>query len=228
MVSDMYSIEDMVSKAISHKATLSSYRKDVRDNSIMIAEKSERLKNLSELNRITRWSCNYLDVLIKEESGKFIQRLNDMLDYWVKTIFFDCDYSVEIRVSDNDKATIHLVYDDADGNKLEPDVRDCGGGIRTCIGCLLQIHYIYYYRVEPIIFIDEGLSQLSSTYVPSFLGLVEELAKKNGLRIVLITHDSRFLSYADKRYEVKNGTVTVLGKEDMEEVESGSDSSSVE
>ena len=73
-----------------------------------------------------------------------------------------------------------------------------------------------------------GLSQLSSTYVPSFLGLVEELAKKNGLRIVLITHDSRFLSYADKRYEVKNGTVTVLGKEDMEEVESGSDSSSVE
>ena len=45
---------------------------------------------------------------------------------------------------------------------------------------------------------------------------------------MLITHDSRFLSYADKRYEVKNGTVTVLGKEDMEEVESGSDSSSVE
>lgn len=224
----MTQIQEMMNKAISHKATLNSYKKDVSDNEIMIKEKQDKLSNLNELSRITKWSCNYLDTLIKEESGKFIQRLNDMLDYGVKTIFYDCEYSVEIRVSDNDKATIHLVYDDADGNKLEPDVRDCGGGIRTCIGCLLQIHYIYYYRVEPIIFIDEGLSQLSSSYVPSFLGLVEELAKKNGLRVVLITHDNRFLAYADKRYEVKDGTAIVLGKEDVEVVESGSDSDSVE
>ena len=215
----MNSIEEMLQRSISHKAKLDASRKDVKDNNIMISEKSKELKNLNELSRITKYSCNYLDTLIKEESGKFIKKLNAILDYGVKTIFFDCDYSVEIRVSDKDKATIHLVYDDTDtGVKLEPDIKNCGGGIRTAISTLMQVFYILYFRTEPILFVDEGFSQLSDIYVPRMFGLLNELALKNNFRLLLITHDQRFIQYANKRYEIKNGNAVEI--ELGEEVES--------
>lgn len=196
---------ELVRKTISHKATLDAYRKDVKDNSILIQKKEEELANVNEIYRVTKWSYSYLDALVKEESGKFIKRLNEVLDYGVKTIFYDCDYSIEIRISDNNRATIHLVYDDEDGNKLSPDIQSCGGGIRTVIGILLQIFFILLYKVEPIIFCDESLSQISSDYVSYTFGLIGELAKKNGLKILLITHDERFIKYADKHYEISDG-----------------------
>lgn len=220
----MLDIDDMLQKAISHKATLDTYRRDVQVNSAVISNKQQELKRLSELSRITKWSCNYLDELIKEESGKFIKRLNGILDYGVKTIFYDRNYSIEVRVSDNDKATIHLVYDDPDtGVKLEPDIKNCGGGIRTVVGSLAQIFFILFYHTEPILFVDEGFSQVSSQYIPGFFGLLHELAVKNNFRVLLITHDDRFLSYADRRYEVRDGHAVLIniGKsgDDVDSVE---------
>ena len=114
---------------------------------------------------------------------------------------------MDIRVTDNNKATIHLIYEDDNGNLVEPDINSCGGGIRTIIGLMMQVFFILLYKAEPIIFIDEGLSQVSSTYLPTMFGLLKELADKNSLKILLITHDVRFTDYADKAYKVKDGHV---------------------
>lgn len=206
----MFTMDEMLSKAISHKAIVDSTRKDVADNKIIIEDKSKKLESLNELVKNTRFSVDYLDTLIKEESGKFIKRLNGVLDYGIKTVFDDCEYSIEIRVSENDKATIHLVYDSENGDKIEPNVQQCGGGIRTVVGILAQVYFIFFYKVEPIIFIDEGLSQLSSRYVPNLMSLIKELADKNGLKILLITHDDRFLQYATQCYEVDNGKAVLI------------------
>ena len=201
---------DIVRKTISHKATLDTYRRDVKDNKILISKREEELKSLNAMYASMKTSYEYLDVLVKEESGRFIKKLNEILDYGVKSIFDDCDYSIEIRTSDNNKITIHLVYDDDEGNKLDPDIRNVGGGVRTCVGCLMNIFFIFHYRVEPIIFIDEGLSQLSTSYLPNLFDLLNELADKNDLKIFLVTHDERFLQYATRHYKVDDGKVILL------------------
>lgn len=215
---------DVVRKAIAHKATLDTNRRDIKDNTIIIEKRQKELDELNALYKVTKEAQAYLDTLVKEESGKFIRRLNDVLDYGVKTIFYDCDYSIEIRTTDESKITIHLVYDDDSGNKLSPDIRSCGGGIRTVCGILMQIVMISHYRVEPIIFIDEGFSQVSSEYLPYLMTLLKELAKKNNFKILLITHDDRMLPYADKRYIIENHVsreVEVKGKEvDLDECDS--------
>lgn len=201
---------ELVRKTISHKATLDAYRKDVKDNSILIQKKEEELANVNEIYRVTKWSYSYLDALVKEESGKFIKRLNEVLDYGVKTIFYDCDYSIEIRISDNNRATIHLVYDDEDGNKLSPDIQYCGGGIKTVIGILLQIYFIFHYKIEKLIMVDEGFSQVSSIYLPNLFSLINELATKNGLKILLITHDNRMLPFGVRQYEIEDGKAILV------------------
>lgn len=203
-------IEELLEKAIAHKAYLDSCTKDIKEMTLMSSKKQEELSNLNELYRITSYSSSYLEGLIREESGKFIKKLNDILDYGVKTIFYDCDYSVEVRVSDNNKATIHLVYDDENGNKLSPDVQQCGGGIKSVIGCISQIFFLFYYHVEPVLFMDESLSQISSQYLPHVMDLINELAKKNGLKVLLITHDVRMLAYGAKQYEISDGKALLV------------------
>lgn len=196
---------DLVRKAISHKASVDSAGRDIRDNEIVLAKREKELENVKLVFQTTKFAYAYLDQLVKEESGKFIKRLNEILDFGVKTIFDDCDYSIEIRVSENSKATIHLVYDDDDGNKLSPDIQICGGGIRTVVGVLMQIFFIFHYKTEPILFVDEGFSQVSSQYLPNLFSLIGEMCEKNGLKVLLVTHDERMIPYATKRYEIQNG-----------------------
>jgi len=155
MVSDMSDLS-IVGRVIEHKAMIDSAKRDIDNMTHLISTKSESLKELNNLKNLSEFSFNYLDVLVKEESGKFIKHLNNILDFGVKSIFDDCNYSIEIRVSENSKATIHLVYDDESGVKLDPDIKNCGGGIRTVVGCLSQIAFITHYRLEPVLFIDEA------------------------------------------------------------------------
>ena len=201
----MLNMRDITFKATRHKAMLDSVSNDIKSNDIDIELKSKELDSIESLLNDTNVSFNYLYNLVNVESNKFITRLSDMLNYGIKTIFYDCDYTIEIRVKDN-KASIYLVYEDIDNDtKVEAEIHNCGGGIRTVIGFLIQVYFLFYTRSERIIFVDEGFSQISSQYIERFFSLIKELAKSNNLKIVLITHDDRFVDYADKNYEIRDG-----------------------
>lgn len=201
----MIDTKDMVSKATRHKAMIDTNKKDIKDNLILIKNKKEQLNNLVSVLDDTKLSFTYLDELIKQESNKFIDRLNDMLNFGVQTIFFDCDYNIEVRIKDN-KASIYLKYTEEEtGVNVESDILNCGGGIRTVIGFLLQVYFIFYTKSEKVLFVDEGFSQISSQYLERFFGLINELSEKNDLKVLLITHDDRFTEYAKVNYEIRNG-----------------------
>lgn len=201
---DGLSIEVMLKKATEHKAMLSAAKADIEKNKKDIEKLNEKVTELIKLRDLTVWDAEYLEKLINSESELFIKKLSELLDYGVKTIFYDCNYGIEIRTEDN-RAEIHLVYEDDIGNKLDPDIRNCGGGIRTVIGFLMQIYFIFHYGVARTIFIDEGFSQISSQYIEPFFGLIKELAKSNDLSVVLITHDDRFTGFADKSFVIEDG-----------------------
>lgn len=224
----MIEFTDILNKAISHKAAIDTSKRDIQDNKVLIEKEQDKLHSLTRSLEVTKFSYAYLDTLVKEESGKFIKNLTDILNYGVKTIFYDCDYSVEIRVSDNNKATIHLVYEDENGNKVSPDVQNCGGGIRSSIGILLQIYFLYLYKAEPILFLDESLSQISSLYLPRVMSLIDELAEKNDLKVLLVTHDVRIegLDCIKHHYHVDNGRIKeITNNEDKKEENTDGDNS---
>lgn len=202
----MIDMKDLVNSAIAHQAVLKQSDRDIRDNNIRIEEEQRKLNNLINENKLTKFSYEYLDKLVKEESGKFIKNISDMLNYAVKTIFFDCDYNIEIRTEDN-RTTIRLRYINDDGQQVDADIKDCGGGVRSIIGCLLQCFFLMKYKAEPILFLDESLSQISNAYLPVFLELLDELSKKNGLKILLITHDVRLenASTVVNHYRIEKG-----------------------
>ena len=204
----MIDYSEIIRSTISHKAVIEQVDRDIRDNEIKIQEEQKKANFLIKDNKVRKFSYEYLDKLVKDESGKFIKTLNEMLNFAIKTIFYDRDYNIEIRTEEN-KTSIRLKYTDDYGNPVDADIKNCGGGLRTVVATILNIHFIFLYKLEPIYFVDEGLSAVSEGYLERLLALLDELAKKNDLKILLITHDKRFIEYEGSvnKYEVRDGII---------------------
>ena len=196
-----------------HKGLIDGIQQDIfriRDD---LNRKEKELQQLQVLHANMDWCYRYLDALVKSESNRFIKQLEELLNFGVKTIFDDRDYSVEIVTEENNRASIHLKYMDEDGNMISPDVRDSvGGGIKTVIAILLNIFFLFQYGITKLLILDEALSQLSSEYLPNLFGLLDELAKKNGLKLLLITHDDRMTEYASQQYIVEDHKAKLVVK----------------
>ena len=87
-------------------------------------------------------------------------KLEQFSTYALQSIFTDKDYSIELEIKEDTKnpsITILLV-----DNEVKQDVRgSVGGGIITVLGFLFQIYYLEVYGLNKIMFIDEGLKEVS-------------------------------------------------------------------
>ena len=99
-----------------------------------------------------------------------------------------------------------------DGVEIKTDIKDNGFGIKTIIGFILQVYFILYHKLSPIIFIDEGFSAISNQYIPYLRSLLNSLKEEYGFIFVLVAHDPRFIDIADQTYEVKNGEVRLVSQ----------------
>ena len=200
----MIQIGDLYLTAQQHKGFLDGTARDIKRLESELKNKEDILKETVLHKADLEWAYKYLDSLVKVESERFIRKLEEVLNYAMRVIFYDRNYTVDIIVEDNKRASIHLTYEDEEGNKISPDVKDVGVGVRTVIGVVLQILFISCYDVERLLIVDEGFSQLSENYAPKLFGLFDELSKSYGLKVLLITHDVNIEQYANKSYVIEN------------------------
>lgn len=200
-------IRELLDCAVRHNAYLESLQNDVDNNLRLIEQMNLQLEQVNKSIDVYTQASVFLDNLIKQESQRFINELNAILNYGVQNIFDDCSYSINIDYDkEKCKAGFSLNYIDIDNNFINADISQCGGGIKTVVGVLMQIFFIMQYNIEPILFVDEGFSQVSSQYLPNLFVVISEICQKNNLKILLITHDSRILQFGNSRYEIQNGT----------------------
>ncbi len=206
----MTQIDKLLARAQTHKGFLDGTEKDIACLRQKLSSKEEELKQLIDHHTDMQWCFEYLDTLVKTESNRFIDKLEDLLNYAVSVIFDDRSYEIKIITDDNKRASIKLCYDE-DDNRIEADIHMCGGGIRSVVGIIIQLFMLFHYGVEKILVADEAFSQISSEYLENLFTLLSNLSKSNGLKILLITHDSRVMQYASKRYTIKDGKAIKVG-----------------
>ena len=161
-------------------------------------------------------SIKVIKEIIDSLSQEHIQRICDLITYGLKTIFYDRDYQIEVLLGDkrsNKTAELFLVEDKTNSDGTHEIIRSSfndsiGGGVVAVVGVILQIFYLGYLNQAPILFMDESLSQVSSEYVPNLMSFIKELARQKGFIFVLVSHDTRIINYADKKYQVEQGVVT--------------------
>lgn len=141
-----------------------------------------------------------------------IDQLEKLINTSLETIFFDKQYSIEFTVTElrntnNLQMALVEVLDNGELIKTKLDAN--GYGIKAIIGFILQVYYILYHKLKPILFMDEAFTTLSNQYVPYLKSLLNELITKYNFIFVLITHDPRFMDLADRTYLVNKGVVTL-------------------
>ena len=130
-----------------------------------------------------------------------IEELKTLLNSALATIFYDRDFSIDIELTDKRGKSLQLkALEDGKPVNLK---RGTGMGVKTVISAILQMYYLQC-KGSKILMLDEKYSAVSEEYVPAFFEFLSKLCE---FRIILITHDKRFLQYADKTYRIDKGVV---------------------
>ena len=179
-----------------------------------IADIDSKLEEL-ESERNTLKKCKpIIDDIISKFSDSLLRKLEELLTIGLQKIFFDRNYSIQIKVVEKRNAKcIELLLND-NGNLIPVKDSNVAGGILVVIASIIQIFYVINLEsVSNYLFLDEQFSQLSKMYVPTFMEFIKTLCEDTGLSIVLITHDSKFIEYGDRIYIADKGVFTLKNLE---------------
>lgn len=182
----------------------------IESTSASIAEVDSKLNEL-ENNKNTLKLCKpIIDDIINKFSNSLLKKLEELLTIGLKKIFYDRNYSLQIKVVDkrNSKCVELLLNDN--GNIIPVKNANVAGGILVVIASIIQVFYIVNIpTLDRYLFLDEQFSQISSQYIDSFMEFIKTLCSETGLSIVLITHDSKFMKYGDRVYTADRGKFTL-------------------
>lgn len=204
----------LYNKAIQIKSKYETIEAQLNNREIEKEQLTDNMKNLLHKQMIYEDAISYMKELIDALSRTHINHLEKLLNSAVTTIFFDRKYKIQFEVSEyrnSNCLSIYLIETQEDGLEIKTDIKDNGFGIKTIIGFILQVYFILYHKLSPIIFIDEGFSNLSLQYIPYLRSLLTSLKEEYGFIFVLVSHDLRLIDIADLKYEVRNGEVRLIG-----------------
>lgn len=205
----------LYNKAIQIKSKYETIEAQLNNREIEKEQLTDNMKNLLHKQMIYEDAISYMKELIDALSRTHINHLEKLLNSAVTTIFFDRKYRIQFEVSEyrnSNCLSIYLIETQEDGLEIKTDIKDNGFGIKTIIGFILQVYFILYHKLSPIIFIDEGFSAISNQYIPYLRSLLNSLKEEYGFIFVLVAHDPRFIDIADQTYEVKNGEVRLVSQ----------------
>ena len=175
-----------------------------------ITEVESTIKEL-ECEKNTLKLCKpIIDDIISKFSDSLLRKLEELLTIGLKKIFYDRDYSIQIKVVDKrNTKCVELLLNDG-GNLIPVKNANVAGGVLVVIASLIQIFYIINLpNVSNKMFLDEQFSQVSVQYIDTFIDFIKTLCAETGLSIVLITHDNKFIKYGDRIYIADKGKFTL-------------------
>lgn len=202
---------DSVKYGIQGIKALTDQKSDIED---LISEVSGEVDAASEkIEFLTKTKAYYVkavDILYEESIGALKETLNTALSY----IVYDKNYACNLTLDDKrGTKTLEVSVIDLDED-FEVDLKDgVGQGIRTIISFILKAYYLIN-KDSKLLFLDEKYSALSENYVQRFFEFMKKMAEERGMVIVIITHDTRFMEYADKTYMINDGHAMLINGED--------------
>ena len=211
----MRQTSDELIQQIKEKQSLYSYKSEtlekLKTSQANLQEKLKAYKeDLEEANNMILACKLLLEKLVNSNKAS----LENFLTFALKKIFTDRNYSIKLNLKEDSKRPgLDLVLVE---NDIEQNLSDSvGGGILSTLGLLLQIYYIEAFKLSRVMFIDEGLkeiskadpSNLSKDYLSGILDFLKWLSEEKNYIFVVVTHDQDVVSKSDIVYRVSNGEV---------------------
>lgn len=170
---------------------LAQYRKN-KEN---YAKEIEQLK--ADLNTLDKVLVLFNDLGEKQQI-ELIQKIEGIVSFGLRAVFKE-EYNFHIYVSTKHNQT--SMDFTVERNGIETEVMSAhGGGLSVVIGFILHVLIIVAMKsqLRQVFVADEALYKLSRDYRDAMGELIQSLAKRLNIQIILVTHQYEYADYADK------------------------------
>lgn len=153
------------------------------------------------------------DILYEHSVGA----LQELLDTALSFVFYDKNYKIKINLNDKrGMKTLSFSLQDNNSGESVSLKNGCGNGVRCVVSAVLNL-FVILSKGSKVLILDEKYSNLSESYVPNFFEFLNKLCESKGIRIILITHDPRFMNFCEKTYTVSSGRIFESGQNNIDE-----------
>lgn len=173
----------------------------------------KEISDLSELKEIAEQTSIACKRLIEELTRVNKERLERFLTFVLRNIFTDREYSIELELKEETKRA-GLSFMLVENGERQEITDAIGGGIISVLGLFLQVYYINVYGLRKILFIDEGLKEISSyseggvNYLENTLKFLKYLSREKDFTFLIITHDNFVREESDVVFEISKGELS--------------------
>lgn len=186
------------------KYKIETLQKAKETNSKLLLEMEKDLFNANEEMELIISSREYYKKAIDIVYERSIIELKDILNSALSYIFYDEDYNLEIELTDKRGKSMNFrLFHNGHPANLK---RGTGMGVKTVISAILHMYYLQC-KNSHVLMLDEAYSAVSEEYTDRFFDFLSQMCEKLQFKIILITHDPRYLDYGDKKYVITRGVV---------------------
>jgi DNA repair exonuclease SbcCD ATPase subunit len=204
---------NLKARSIHLSGEIQAAERKVNEFEEQLKERNETLNRLKAQFVVHSEATEILRQIIERKSQDHLTKVRDLLSLALRTIFPDREYAIEIELDEKRGASNASFYllEKVGGDWLKTSLEDgCGGSIRAIVGFVLQIFYIRYFKLPPVVFLDESFGAISESYVQTLMVFMHKLVDLKDFHFVLITHDPRVLPYVDRSYRIRDGVAVRL------------------
>lgn len=133
-----------------------------------------------------------------------VVELKDLLNTCLANAYPDRNFTMDIVISDKrGKSMTFTIYEDGKPADLKTGM---GMGVKCIISAVLHMYYLQC-KNSKVILLDEAYSNIDKEHLPNFFEFIGKLCEQLGFKMIIITHDERFLDYGNKTYTINQGKV---------------------
>lgn len=183
---------------LSERVSVLNFRRDDSEKRLLGYSKSkEKIEKDLTLNKL---ATSVLQQLVDLVSKKNIEKIEDLVNMALRSIFYDMD--LEFKINQTVKRNLNVYQITLCSGGVVGTISSYGGGVIAVVSMVLKVLFNLLSKRYPLLVFDESLSFLADKYIPNASKFFKELSGEFSLPILLVTHQTLFIQNAENTLSI--------------------------